>query len=185
MQNDDWFVIALDTDYHADEIRLYQDGNLDLRQLKFLDDLLASSTKKRRTILFTHHNGLSVDGAPSTALWGQIQPRFANRELWWYWRHAHAGVVYSDRITVPGRGNAIYPHSCGHGAIPAGAPDSLVSNPAAVWHETSKASALLYPERVRNGFAMLDLNGRELNETFVNEDGTKVFTRILPLGNTQ
>jgi hypothetical protein len=170
MQNDNWLVIALDTAYHADEIHLYQQGNLDTDQCDFLDGLLNNDTKNRRTILLTHHNGLSVDGVTLTALWGQIAPRFANRELWWYWGHMHAGVVYSDR------GN-VHPRCCGHGAIPAGAPDSLASNPSAIWYESQQATDLLYSGRVRNGFVLLNLEDRALTETFINEDGVKVFTQ--------
>lgn len=170
LQNDDWLVIALDTAYHADEINLYQHGNLDPDQCDFLDGLLEKDTQNRRTILLTHHNGLSVDGVTPTALWGQIAPRFANRELWWYWGHMHAGVVYSDR-------GQVHPRCAGHGAIPAGTPGSLVANPAAIWHESQKATDLLYSARVRNGFVLLCLDGRTLTETFINEDGVKVYTQ--------
>lgn len=169
LQNDNWLIIALDTAYHADEFQLYQHGNLDIDQCNFLDGLLKDDTKNRRTILLTHHNGLSVDGVTPTALWGQIAPRFAGRELWWYWGHMHAGIVYSDR------GN-VHPRCCGHGAVPAGAPDSLISNPSAIWYENQKTTDLLYPDRVRNGFVSLNLEGRLLTETFINEDGEKVCT---------
>jgi hypothetical protein len=173
LTNQDWLIIGLDTAYHADEIHLYQHGFLDPDQCAFLDRLLSEQPTNRRTILLTHHNGLSLDGSTPTALWGQIAPRFAQRELWWYWGHMHAGVVYSDRGTVHAR-------CCGHGAVPAGEPDSLVANPSAIWHENRKVPDLLYPGRVHNGFVLLNLNGPALTETFINEDGVNVYTQSFP-----
>jgi hypothetical protein len=120
--------------------------------------------------LLTHHDGLAIDGAKRTALWGQIVQHFANREVWWYWGHAHAGVVYADRDNV-------HPRCCGHGAVPAGEPDALVGNPSAIWHENRTVTDLLYSGRVHNGFVMLGLNARTLTETFVDEDGLEVYTK--------
>lgn len=173
LENQDWLIIGLDTAYHADEIHLYQHGFLDPDQCAFLDRLLSEAPVTRRTILLTHHNGLSLDGSTPTALWGQIAPRFAQRELWWYWGHMHAGVVYTDRGTVHAR-------CCGHGAVPAGEPDSLVANPSTIWHENRKVPDLLYPGRVHNGFVLLNLNGSTLTETFIDEDGATVYTQSFP-----
>jgi hypothetical protein len=170
LENEDWLIVGLDTAYHADEIHLYQHGFLDNDQCAFLDGLLEQAPPTRGTILLTHHNGLSLDGSMPTALWGQIAPRFAQRQLWWYWGHLHTGVVYTDRGTVHGR-------CCGHGAMPAGEPDSLVGNPSAIWHENRKVPDLLYPGRVHNGFVLLNLDGPALAETFIDENGATVYTQ--------
>lgn len=181
--NDDWLVIGLDTAYHADEIHLYQHGFLDDVQCKFLDDLLATYTKPKRAILLSHHNGLSVDGMTPSALWGQIAPRFAGLELWWYWGHMHAGIVYSDRDTrgqtqsSVSKAGIIHARCAGHGAVPAAEPDSLVANPGAVWHENRTVADLLYPGRVYNGLVSLTLSGADLTEEFIDEDGSKVYAR--------
>jgi hypothetical protein len=63
---------------------------------------------------------------------------------------------------------------------PAGEPDSLVANPSAIWHENRKVPDLLYPGRVHNGFVLLNLNGPALTETFINEDGVKVYMQSFP-----
>lgn len=173
LKNDDWLIVGLDTAYHAEEIYLYQNGFLDPGQSDFLDQLLNEAPLTRRTILFTHHNGLSLDGTATTALWGQIAPRFAQREVWWYWGHMHAGVIYADRGNVHAR-------CCGHGGIPAGEPQSLVANPSATWHENRKVPDLLYPGRVHNGFVLLILDGPTLTETFIDEDGATVHTQSFP-----
>lgn len=183
LTNANWLVIGLDTAYHADEIHLYQHGFLDPVQCKFIDDLIATNPMAKRAILLTHHNGLSVDGMTPSALWGQVAPRFAGLELWWYWGHMHAGIVYSDRGTraqmQPNSigGGIIHARCAGHGAVPAGEPDSLVANPSAVWHENRTVADLLYPGRVYNGLVALTLNGADLTEEFIDEEGAKVYAR--------
>jgi hypothetical protein len=39
---------------------------------------------------------------------------------------------------------------------------------------------LLYPGLVHNGFVLLNLNGPALTETFINEDGVKVYMQSFP-----
>lgn len=167
LRNANWLVIGLDTAYHADELQLYQHGQLDPGQCAFLQTLLADAGS-RKIILLTHHNGLSLDGATPTALWGQLVPALAQRDVWWYWGHLHAGVAYATKAST------VRPRCCGHGAVPSGAPEMLKSNPAAVWYENTPVVDLLYPGRVHNGFVSLSLNGATLVESFVNEDGVAV-----------
>ena len=188
LTNKDWLVIGLDTAYHADEIHLYQHGFLDPDQCAFIDHLIARDGTPKRVILLTHHNGLSVDGTTPSALWGQIASRFAGFELWWYWGHMHAGIVYSDRDTRgqtqsnSSGGGVVHARCAGHGAVPAGEPDSLVANPGAVWHENRKVADLLYQGRVYNGFVSLTLNGADLTEELVDEDGATVYARTFIAG---
>lgn len=183
MVSKDWLVIGLDTAYHADEIQLYQHGFLDPVQCAFIDGLVTAEGAPKRAILLTHHNGLSVDGMTPSALWGQVTSRFAGLELWWYWGHIHAGIVYSDRDTRgqmrPNSGGIgiVHARCSGHGAVPAGEPESLVANPSAVWHENRTVPDLLYAGRVYNGLVSLTLNGVNLTEEFLDEEGTSVYTR--------
>jgi hypothetical protein len=182
MANTDWLVIGLDTAYHASELQLYQNGALDDGQVAFISACLSANPTPQRVILLSHHNGLSLDGTTPTALWQQVSALF-DREVWWYWGHMHAGVAYCDRDKLghiipasTGKG-VIHPRCAGHGAIPAGEPSLLVANPAAVWHENREVTDLLYSGRVANGFVLLSLNGANLTESFVNEDGLTVYTR--------
>jgi hypothetical protein len=168
LQNDYWLVIALDTAFYADEMGLYQHGHLDPTQCAFLSNL-AANAGTRQILLLTHHNGLSVDGGTQSALWQQIAPLLAPRNVWWYWGHLHAGVVYSQQANMRGR-------CCGHGAVPCGAPQGLDENPAVLWYENTPVVDLLYQGRVHNGFALLSLNNATLTETFVNEDGLNVYS---------
>ena len=183
LSNKDWLVIALDTAYHADEIHLYQHGFLDPAQCAFIDGLMARADAPKRVILVTHHNGLSVDGTTPSALWGQLASRFAGVELWWYWGHMHAGIVYSDRNTSgqmqssSSGGGIIHARCAGHGAVPAGEPDSLIGNPGAVWHENRTVADLLYAGRVYNGLISLTLTGADLTEEFIDEDGATVYAK--------
>jgi hypothetical protein len=188
LTNKDWLVLGLDTAYHADEIHLYQHGFLDSDQCAFIDQLIAAEGMPKRVILLTHHNGLSVDGMTPSALWGQVASRFAGFELWWYWGHMHAGIVYSDRDTRgqtqsnSSGGGVVHARCAGHGAVPAGEPDSLVANPGVVWHENRKVADLLYQGRVYNGFVSLTLNGADLTEELVDEDGATVYARTFIAG---
>lgn len=169
LKNQDWLVIGLDTAYHADEINLYQNGNLDPGQCAYVTDLL-NNAANQKVILLTHHNGLSTDGATTVDLWEQLAPLFAGREVWWYWGHLHAGIVYADRGTI-------HPRCCGHGAVPAGAPSGLNPNPAVLWYENNLAGDPTYTGRVKNGFVLLSLNESDLTEAFVNEDGMTVYPK--------
>lgn len=167
LQNANWLVIALDTAYHADEISLYQNGNLDQGQCDYVNSLLQTAGS-RKIILLTHHNALSTDGTTTLALWGLLSPLLAGREVWWYWGHQHAGVVYADR------GN-IHMRCAGHGAVPAGAPSGMNPNPNVLWCENSPAADPTYVNRVCNGFVILNLNGNQMTEKFVREDGLTVY----------
>ncbi|WP_277184006.1 metallophosphoesterase, partial [Caballeronia sp. BR00000012568055] len=179
--NQDWLIIGLDTAYHASELQLYQNGVLDDGQVAFIDTCLSANPNPKRVILLTHHNGLSLDGTTPTALWQQVSNVFVDREVWWYWGHMHAGVVYCDRDKLghiipasAGKSGVVHPRCAGHGAIPAGEPSLLVGNPAAIWHESHQVPDVLYSGRVANGFVFLSLNGGGLTESFVNEDGLTV-----------
>ncbi|AMP40362.1 metallophosphoesterase family protein [Ralstonia solanacearum] len=166
--NKHWLVIGLDSAYHADELDLYQDGNLDADQLAFLRRMVAEFGE-RQIILLTHHNGLSLDGTRKQALWDQVIPVVAGRKVWWYWGHIHAGARY-----IP-YGNVL-PRCCGHGGMPYGAPSCLHENTKVTWYENRPANDAGYPARVFNGFALLKLENENLAETFVDERGRDVPT---------
>lgn len=168
LYNKHWLVIGLDSAYHADELDLYQDGNLDADQLAFLRRMVAEFGG-RQIILLTHHNGLSLDGKRKQALWNQVIPAVAGRKAWWYWGHLHAAARYIQYDNV-------LPRCCGHGGVPYGAPSCLDNNTNVTWYEKRPAHDAGYPARVFNGFALLKLENENLAETFVDELGRNVST---------
>jgi hypothetical protein len=60
---------------------------------------------------------------------------------------------------------------CGHGALPWGQASSLANSQNMEWYEHRLANDLDIPHRVLNGFAVLSLNGPNIQETFYDEKG--------------
>lgn len=163
LQNDHWVIVGLDSAYHANRFKLYRTGKLNDGQLEFLaqqrDDL-----NGRQLLLMSHHQGLELDGKPSRKLWQQVQGVLAGLPATWYWGHLHSAVVYADAQGVRGR-------CCGHGAMPRGRARVLDDNDHVLWFADRDAEDPEVPPRVVNGLAFLQLDGPELRETFLDEQG--------------
>jgi Calcineurin-like phosphoesterase len=160
LRNSRFLVIGLDTAYDAQSY-LYQTGALDPVQLQFVHDLVASAGT-RQIIVLTHHNGLGLDDRPCEPLWSQLTAQI-DRPLLWIWGHIHAGVAHKTRANVLGR-------CVGHGGIPY-EPFSSAEVASYLWAETSLADDAREPCRALNGHYLLDLDGPDLTETFVDERG--------------
>jgi hypothetical protein len=167
LENTNWVIVALDSAYFSPEAGLYMDGSLGPAggtQVMFLQSQVA---KGKKVIVLTHHNGLAEDGQSATGLWSEVMSGFAAGAgpTLWYWGHAHAAAVYTPYgpANVPSR-------CCGHGALPWGQATSL-ANSSVEWFETRSANDPDIPQRVLNGFAVLSLNGPNVQETFYDENG--------------
>lgn len=161
LQNTHWLVIGLDTAYHAQRHNLYMNGNLDQGQL----DWLASLPKGKRVLVMSHHEAYSALGKDKTALYQQVAQALGSEPEYWYWGHLHNGVTYRTIGNFHGR-------CAGHGAIPYGDSSELKGDPAVLWYETELAQDPNYPERVLNGYAVVELKGRDLSEKMMGEDGS-------------
>jgi hypothetical protein len=167
LENSNWVIVGLDSAYFSSEAGLYMDGSLGPAggtQVIFLQQQVA---KGKKVIVLTHHNGLTEDGQSVTDLWGQVLSGFpaGKGPTLWYWGHAHAGAVYKPYgpAAVPSR-------CCGHGALPWGQASSL-QNSMVVWYEHRPANDPDIPQRVLNGFAVLKLDGANVQEIFYDENG--------------
>ncbi|MCB1807293.1 MAG: metallophosphoesterase, partial [Candidatus Competibacteraceae bacterium] len=60
----------------------------------------------------------------------------------------------------------------GHGAVPYGNTSELEDAPQVLWYEKENANDPAIPVRVLNGFAQLRLEGSDLIETLVDENGS-------------
>jgi hypothetical protein len=172
LENTNWVIVALDSAYFSSEAGLYIDGSLGPAggtQVMFLQ---AQVAKGKKVIVLTHHNGLSVDGLTQQALWGQVMSGFpANTSpALWYWGHEHAAAVYNP-FTAPGSTASVPTRCCGHGALPWGQASSLANSANVAWYENRPANDPDIPQRVFNGFAVLSLNGANVQETFYDENG--------------
>jgi calcineurin-like phosphoesterase family protein len=169
LENSDWVIVGLDSAYYSDAEGLYMDGSLhpDGGPTVQLDFLKAQVAKGKQVIVLTHHNGLSEDGSSTTKLWSQVMSAFpTGGPAYWYWGHVHAGVAYKPQ----GAANVLC-RCNGHAALPWGQASQLDGNPNVEWYEKRSANDPDIAERVLNGFAVLYLNGQQLDEVFYDENG--------------
>lgn len=169
LENSHWVIVGLDSAYYSGAEGLYMDGSLysDGGPTVQLDFLEAQAAKGKQVIVLTHHNGLSEDGSSTTKLWSQVMSAFpTGGPVYWYWGHVHAGVAYEPQ------GAANVRCRCnGHGALPWGHASQLEGSPNVEWYEKRSANDPDIPERVLNGFAVVYLDGPQLNEVFYDENG--------------
>src|SRR5262249_45101802 len=122
----------------------------------------------KKVILLTHHNGLNLAGGDPNELFDQAVDAFpqGTGPAYWYWGHLHAAAVY--RPIGPG---GVQCRCCGHGALPWGQASDLANSQHVIWYENRCAHDSDIPQRVFNGFAVLELNGPSIHETFYDENG--------------
>jgi hypothetical protein len=85
---------------------------------------------------------------------------------YWYWGHLHNAIVY-QKTTQGYLGRCV-----GNGAEPYGKASVLDGHDTVQWYETKLAGDQSSKNRVLNGFAHIQLNGVELHEQLIGEDGT-------------
>ena len=83
-----------------------------------------------------------------------------------YWGHEHFAAVYKPQ----GPAGTLC-RCCGHGGLPIGQASSLANSPNVLWHENRSANDPDIPQRVFDGFAMLKLDGPNIQEVFFDENG--------------
>ncbi|WP_437585906.1 metallophosphoesterase family protein [Sorangium sp. So ce1000] len=174
LENDAWILVGLDSAYFSDWCELSMVGRLDEGQLAFLEE---QASKGKQMVVFSHHEGLVLNGTATTPFWAQVAPLLP-RGGYWYWGHAHAGIVYTPQ---PGaaQGAQIHGRCVGHGCIPQGRPwglDAVRSgpNPTVAWFEETPVEHSR--GRVSNGFALLTLEDDRLTEQFFDEDGNQTYS---------
>ncbi len=187
LHNSDWLIIALDTAYWAhDQSFLYEDGYISndcllpkgTAQRDWLVQLLADPAHaNKRLIILTHHDGFDVDAgiAKEKALFQVITGLIGNtRDCLWYWGHVHAGIAYkpiklADNIFLRAR-------CVGHGGVPyppfGELSDYGTARYSIEWAEQEKATSG-DPRRALNGYMILTLSGKRINEEFYDENGRR------------
>jgi hypothetical protein len=166
--NDNWVIVGLDSAYFSPGEGLYMDGSLGQDNGSQVQFLRKQAAAGKKVILLTHHNGLSGNGASTTNVWRQVMSAFpaGTGPALWYWGHVHAGVIYKPQLS------ASIPCRCiGHGALPWGLASSLEGNPNVLWYENRSAHDPDIPQRVLNGFAVLYLDGPNIQEVLYDENG--------------
>jgi hypothetical protein len=174
LENDSWIIVGLDSAYFSEEAELYMNGalypqNFPNKQQAFLQDKgEEAQLKGKKVIVLTHHNGMDDPGENTNTLFQQVTDAFPNNAgpEYWYWGHQHLGVVYQPHGPA-----GVRCRCCGHGALPCGVAAGLENRPQVTWHEKRLANDPDIPERVLNGFALLTLDGPNLQEAFYDEQG--------------
>lgn len=171
LENDNWLIVGLDSAYHADEWKLYMDGDIGKAQQQWLARLPA----KKGIILLSHHNGYDLQGQQQTALYQQVMeqlkdPRGGLRysNVIWYWGHLHNVAVYAP---FSYSGTPVKTRCLGHGSVPYGNASELANIQQVLWYETETADDPDIPVRVLNGFAHLKLDNSNLSEVLLDENG--------------
>jgi hypothetical protein len=173
LENSNWIIVALDSAYYSDAVTLYMDGALypankpNVQNSFLLEQHANAEASGKRLIVLTHHNGLDETGSTTNLLWDQVMGAFPDGggPAYWYWGHVHVGAVYQPQ----GPGNTLC-RCCGHGGLPRGAAPEL-DNPQVAWYEDRSADDPDIPERIANGFAVLKLDGPNIQEVFYDEKG--------------
>ena len=183
LQNKDWLIVGLDTAYWAQKQSfLYQDGYISdsslpdgTAQENWLKALLGDlQHAKKRLMIMTHHDGFDVDVgiAKQKNLLGVLTGLIANRaDSMWYWGHVHAGIAYNP---VALAGSTLRARCVGHGGIPYPPFETLSTygdkTYSIAWAEKRKATTGDL-RRAPNGYMMLTLTGKGIEEEFFDENG--------------
>lgn len=174
LENSNWIIVALDSAYFAPELilylngQLYPDGSAPNEQAKFLQQKAEEAQAGgKRLILLTHHNGLDDTGTQQNTLFAQVSDALpAGGAVYWYYGHEHIAAVY-----MPQGAAGLLCRCCGHGAMPWAHASDLASGTGVIWYENRNAGDPDIPDRVYNGFAVLKLNGPNIQEVFYDETG--------------
>ncbi|HTF03089.1 MAG TPA: metallophosphoesterase [Bacteroidia bacterium] len=181
LQNDNWLIICLDTAYYASG-DLYMNGSImdqqsGGEQVKWLMSILPKAGN-RKIVIVTHHEPLDLGGSHITNLFGEINTLLMVNNLklaFWYYGHEHNAAVYSELSAMH------YPARCiGHGAIPYGVASDLstATGTTVTWAETQSANDPSYPNRILNGYLVMELNGAAMTESLYSENGDLRWSQV-------
>ena len=160
LQYGGWTLLGLDSAYMSSITNAFMNGSIGGAngvQGKWIQQL---GLDRKKTIVLTHHNGISAASSAIMPLWTEIKGALNGDPYAWYWGHVHNAIVYSYPVTIlpdaklPVITLNTYARCLGHAAIPYGPSSALDHRPIA-WREAS-----LQPppsKQLYNGFAILTL----------------------------
>jgi len=174
LENDNWIIVGLDSAYFSPDGNLYMNGQIfkdgfpNEQNAFLLEKGVRAQLDGKKVIVLTHHNGIDDPGVNTNLLFQQVMNAFPgdNGPAYWYYGHQHIAAVYK-----PIGSKGVQCRCCGHGALPCGKASELAGSPNIVWHEDRLANDPDIPERVLNGFAVLKLEGPDIQEVFYDENG--------------
>jgi predicted phosphodiesterase len=162
LRNANWQFLGIDTAYEEKRLSKGQD--------QWIKDQLDNAENRRTTIL--SHHPLWSDYGPEVGedLRNQIGPILADEQRHidaWFWGHEHRCAVFKPRNPVD------FTSCVGHGGIPsyltAAESDPYPPN---VKYEYRKQHGRGWQPWNTFGFAVLDLDGRNMHVRYIDESGT-------------
>lgn len=170
LENDIWRILALDTGYNSAGMPLLGAlpfmgslpgirGSCKLEEpsIEWLGKEVDPKSRRRATILLTHHQCFSAFekgyGTPSR----QLQPFFEGQEIIWLWGHEHRFAVYDKYAD---HGPTAYARCLGHGGMPVELAAPKSNFPAPLRYYDKRLYRDLGRVKVGfNGFVNLELAG--------------------------
>lgn len=164
LKNAHWQILGLDTGY--------EDGGLHGEQATWARTLIQSAPD-HRTALLSHHQLFSAHESGAKVLQRKIEPVLATERIdAWLWGHEHRCIQYESTTW---NGHRLGFSSCvGHGGIP----EYLVmkdgeTKPKPWVYEYTKRYGTAAEPWETFGFAVLDLNGKQMRARYIDEDGNQ------------
>ncbi len=168
IRNDNWQFLGLDTAYDTKQLSNGQD--------QWIRSQLNTAGNRRTTILSHHPLWSTYKEKVGEKLRNQISPVLAGRRIdAWFWGHEHRCLVYKPREPVD------FTSCVGHGGIPsyltAAKGDPYLKYEYRKRHRHGllrRLLGLLLGLKPRNtfGFAVIDLDGRDMHIRYIDESGT-------------
>jgi hypothetical protein len=167
LESPGWTLIALDTGY--------EDGGLKGHQAKWARKLIDDAPTDRRIGLLSHHQLFSSHEDGAKVLGEKIKPVLETERVdAWFWGHEHRCIQYGESQHENHRVG--FASCLGHGGVP----EHLIMKesdpppaPPPLWEYE-----YLQPFREGEpwemfGFAVLDINGRDMSIRYIDEHGTE------------
>jgi hypothetical protein len=161
LENEHWRIVGLDT--------AWEDGGLAGEQAAWLGQLLAG--ERKRTLLLSHHQGVSVYGEAPAKLHEKITPVLRGHPCdLWLWGHEHRCMAFESSELI-GAGRCL-----GHGGVPEyqfhGANDPVPSPGSWEYRDVVPTTLGLEPWGVF-GFAVVELEAATATIRYLNEFGNE------------
>ncbi|MBI2731494.1 MAG: metallophosphoesterase [Sphingobacteriales bacterium] len=169
----DWTILALDSAFYGTTLDAFMQGfigDASSVQYKWVKSLNLNPAK---TIVLTHHTGISLDASEVYPLWDQIREVLGGNDPYaWYWGHAHNGIVYKQPLVINNNvqnfSSQTFARCAGHGALPYGVASSIEGVANVLWQASSPMPAP--SKQVYNGFVVLTLTLANGTVRMIDED---------------
>src|ERR1700760_4090375 len=175
LRSPSWDFVGLDTAWQTDVTSDGQIAVLQDPQAKYVADVAAGSARK--LVLFSHHQLVSHydQGDLGDTLPHKLAPVLTgDRVTAWWWGHEHRAITYDAGAGVR------FPRCLGNGGVPI-LPDAAPparSKPPITWHSTRTVHEH-GQQRVRFGFATLDLHPDRIEVAYIDDDGSNAPTETV------